>query len=50
MQIKDVRLEDAGKYKCMARNFLGRDEDVASLVVQSNSHKYCPVIFYRAGG
>ena len=40
MQIKDVRLEDAGKYKCMARNFLGKDEDVASLVVQSKSHKY----------
>ncbi|KAL9970493.1 hypothetical protein ACROYT_G022878 [Oculina patagonica] len=35
MQIVDVRLEDAGKYKCLARNILGEDEKVASLVVQS---------------
>ena len=35
MQIDDVRLEDAGKYKCMAQNILGKDEKVSSLVVQS---------------
>lgn len=35
MQIDDVRLEDAGKYKCMARNILGKDENAANLVVQS---------------
>ena len=37
MQINDVRLEDAGKYKCIARNILGKDEKVSSLVVQSKS-------------
>ena len=35
MQIADVRLEDAGKYKCTARNVLGQDEQATSLVVQS---------------
>ena len=35
MQIKDVQLEDAGKYKCVAQNILGRNENVANLVVQS---------------
>ena len=35
MQIDDVRLEDAGKYKCVAQNILGREEEVTSLVVQS---------------
>ena len=35
MQIDDVRLEDSGKYKCMARNILGKDENAANLVVQS---------------
>ena len=35
MQISDVRLEDAGKYKCMAHNILGKDENTANLVVQS---------------
>ena len=35
MQIDDVRLEDAGKFKCMARNLLGKDENTANLVVQS---------------
>ena len=34
IQIDDVRLGDAGKYKCMARNILGKDEDAANLVVQ----------------
>ena len=37
MQINDVRLEDAGKYKCIARSILGKDEKVSSLVVQSKS-------------
>ena len=35
MQIKGLRLEDAGKYKCVARNLLGKDEKTASLVVHS---------------
>ena len=35
MQIKDVRLEDAGRYRCMAENRLGNDEEVTTLVVQS---------------
>ena len=35
MQISDVRLEDAGKYKCTARNILGKGENAANLVVQS---------------
>ena len=35
MQIEDVHLQDAGKYKCMARNILGNDENAAKLVVQS---------------
>ena len=39
IQIKDVQLEDAGKYKCVARNLLGRKEEEASLVVQSKSHE-----------
>jgi len=39
MQIKDVRVEDAGKYKCVARNILGRKEEVGRLIVQSKSHK-----------
>ena len=34
MQIDDARLEDAGKYKCVARNILGRKEKVANLIVQ----------------
>ena len=35
IQIDDARLEDAGKYKCVAQNILGRKEAVANLVVQS---------------
>ena len=35
MQIDDARLEDAGKYKCVAQNILGRKDEVASLIVQS---------------
>jgi len=35
LQIKEVRLEDAGKYRCLARNILGSDENVATLIVQS---------------
>ena len=40
LQIDDVRLEDAGKYKCMARNILGEDENAANLVVQSKLKLY----------
>ena len=35
MQIDDARLEDAGKYKCVAQNILGRKKEVVSLIVQS---------------
>ena len=35
MQINDARLEDAGRYICVARNILGRKKEVTSLVVQS---------------
>ncbi|KAL9970483.1 hypothetical protein ACROYT_G022865 [Oculina patagonica] len=35
LQITNVRLEDAGNYKCLARNILGEDEKAANLVVQS---------------
>ena len=39
MQIIDIRLEDAGKYKCSAQNILGQDEKAANLVVQSKLSK-----------
>ena len=39
MQIADVRLEDAGKYKCEARNILGKHEKAASLIVQGRFYK-----------
>ena len=42
LQIKDVRLEDAGKYRCMAQNLLGNDEEVTTLIVQSRLLKYLP--------
>ena len=46
MQIVDVRLEDSGKYKCIARNILGKDEKSAGLVVQSKLLKqYFFVLF-----
>ena len=35
LQINNVRQEDAGKYKCFARNILGEEEKSATLVVQS---------------
>ena len=40
LQLKDVRLEDAGKYRCMAQNLLGNDEEVTTLIVQSRRLKY----------
>ena len=43
MQIVDVRLEDAGKYRCMARNILGKDENTANLVVRSKLNLHCLV-------
>ena len=39
LQIDDVRLEDAGKYKCMARNSLGEDENAASFVTVQSKFK-----------
>ena len=35
MQIVDAHLEDAGNYKCVARNILGTNEIAARLVIQS---------------
>ena len=35
IQIRDVQLEDAGRYKCLPRNILGKDEKAATLIVQS---------------
>ena len=40
LQIKDVRLEDAGKYRCVARNILGSDEKVSTLIVQSKLQNF----------
>ena len=40
INIKDVRPEDAGKYKCLARNLLGNDEEVVALIVRSRLLKY----------
>jgi len=45
LRIKDVRLEDAGKYRCMARNLLGNDEKVATLIVQSRLQNYILYLF-----
>ena len=41
LQIKDVRLEDAGRYRCMAKNLLGNDEEVTTLIVQSELITLC---------
>ena len=41
IQIDDARLEDAGKYKCVAQNIVGRKEAVANLVVQSRFKRNC---------
>ena len=35
MEINDVRLKDAGKYKCVAQNIQGKEEEVVGLIVQS---------------
>ncbi|XP_022805447.1 uncharacterized protein LOC111342612 isoform X2 [Stylophora pistillata] len=35
MQISNVLLEDSGTYKCVAKNILGEDEKVSSVVVHS---------------
>ena len=40
LQLNDVRLEDAGKYRCVAQNLLGNDEEVATLIVQSRRLQY----------
>ena len=40
MQVDDVRIEDSGKYKCVARNILGKEEKAANLVVQSKKVNY----------
>jgi len=45
IDIKNVRPEDAGKYKCMAQNPLGNDEEVITLIVQSRLLRY---LFYRS--
>ena len=37
MQIKDMRLDDTGKYKCVAWNILGKEEAITCLVVKSKS-------------
>ena len=37
LQIKEARPQDTGEYKCVAQNILGRQEKLASLVVQSKS-------------
>ena len=48
MQIVSVRMEEAGEYKCLARNILGEDEKTAILVVQSRFKYY--VLFDLVGG
>ena len=40
MQIASVRMEEAGEYKCLARNILGEEEKTAILVVQSRFKYY----------
>ena len=48
IQIDDARLEDAGKYKCVAQNILGRKEAVANLVVQSRFNEIALLFNQRA--
>ena len=45
IQINDARLEDVGKYKCVAQNILGRKEAVANLVVQSRFKRNCSTFY-----
>lgn len=40
MQISNVVLEDSGTYKCVAKNILGEDEKVSSVVVHSMLYIY----------
>ena len=35
LKVPNVRLEDTGTYKCVARDILGREEKRTSLVVES---------------
>ena len=48
MQIIDVRLEDAGKYKCFARNILGKNEKSTRLVVKSKLNIF--LLYYLSFG
>ena len=48
LQIGNARLDDAASYKCTAQNILGKDENIANIVVQSRCFQYCfaSYIFY----
>ena len=48
LQIGNARLDDAARYKCTAQNILGKDENIANIVVQSRCFQYffASYIFY----